>query len=263
MGFFTFDNFLYVIMSTFANDRIDRQTIRLDRWVFSHIRFYEVSNGRTVSFVYHSHFGKANGIAMGRCFNNYSRFRSTPAALTPPRYGTAKERVIDLNNPSQLIGSITILHRMANLVQHRPCFPIAQTKLLRKGQGRYPSFVSAYQIYCPEPQQKRSPGSMHNSSSCQRCLMSPFLALIQFTLSNTLIFSMSTAGTNKSLRPSKFKEFLFTIFFSLIFFLKFQKTYFLVRPIYNNPLSPIYLRFAFFVTLIETYWVLLREVIMH
>ncbi|CAG0941116.1 hypothetical protein BROC_01282 [Candidatus Brocadiaceae bacterium] len=43
MGIFTFDDFLYVIMSTFANDRIDRQTISLDRLAFSNIRFYFVA----------------------------------------------------------------------------------------------------------------------------------------------------------------------------------------------------------------------------
>src|SRR5574337_1405537 len=110
MGLFTFNDFLYVIMSTFANNSIDRQTIGLNRLIYSNIRFYEVVNGCTVYFIYHSHFGKANGIAMGRCFNNYSCFRSTTTALTTFLCGTTKERVIDLNNPSQLIGRITILH---------------------------------------------------------------------------------------------------------------------------------------------------------
>ncbi len=132
---------------------------------------------------------------------------------------------------------------MANLVQHRPSFPIAQAKLFRERQSRKPTFISTRQKYCPEPEQKRSSRIMHYSSGCQRCLMPTFLALIQLTLNNMVIFLMPTDGTSKSLRPAEFKKSFFTIFFCLIFCLKFQKAYFLVWFIHNNFPFPIYLRF--------------------
>ena len=68
--------------SHFANNSIDRQTIGLNWLICSTIRFYEVVNDCTVYFIYHRHFGKANGINMGRCFNNYRCFRSAMTALT-------------------------------------------------------------------------------------------------------------------------------------------------------------------------------------
>src|SRR5574342_213390 len=177
-------------MSTFSDNRIDGQTIGLNCLVFPHICVYHVFNGRTINRIQNGHLGKANSIIMGRHFNKCRCFRSASAPFTTSFFclcWAAEKRVVNLNKPSQLVSGISIPHCPTNLVQHRPGFPIAQTQFFRKSKCRYTTFVSTYQIYCPEPEQKLCLGIMHYSTSSQRCLMSTLFELTQFTMENKIV----------------------------------------------------------------------------
>jgi len=113
-------------------------------------------------------------------------------------------------------------------LKHCPGFPVTYPELLGERKNRKASFIRTDHVYGPEPNQKRCPGPMHHGTGRQRGLAPAILALIQFSLGNKIVFVLSTARTNKALRPTKFKKPLLTILFGLIFLLELKKVYFLI-----------------------------------
>ena len=105
---------------------------------------------------------------------------------------------------------------------------LIRSKALGCCASKKPSFIRTEHVYGPEPNQNRCPGPVHHGAGRQRGLVAAIPALIQFSLGNKIVFVLSTARTNKALRPTKLKKPLLTILFGLIFLLGLKKVYFLI-----------------------------------
>lgn len=90
-----------------------------------------------------------------------------------------EEGVIDLDQASELVPSVSCLHGLANLVQHGPGALEADVELSGQGQSRETTLVRRHQVNGPEPLHERRPRAMHDRSCGKRSLKLALNALIQ------------------------------------------------------------------------------------
>lgn len=196
-----------VFMADLLGDIEGGQPIGFDRLAVSHPFLQHGLDVITINVFEHFHFREGDRFIL-RCGHDEDRnfACSAPSLVAALLDSATEEGVIDLDQASELVSSVSRFHGLANLVQHGPRALEADIDFSRQGQGREATLVRCDQVDGPEPLHKRRPCVMHDRSSGKRSLELAINALIQRTIIKVIGFMAPTTRTTEALGPAQFKQ---------------------------------------------------------
>ena len=183
------------------------------------------SSGRGI--INHLHMCKtrllfSSPIAIKRYSAQHRTLPLTPAAF-PVTFWT-KKRIIHFYQAGKTVSSISIRHRLANLMGHQPRRLIISDSQDTLHLGyRHAHLVHSHVVDKPIPFDQRRASLVEYRPRRQTYFCPARFAIQNISRPDKPSFNMSAPGAFETIRPSHFAKVLGTSFFSGKFFLKFEQ----------------------------------------
>ncbi len=196
-----------VFMADLLGDVEGWQPIGFDRLAVGHPFLKHGFDVITVNVFEYFHSREGDRLIPCRSHDEDGNFACSAPSLVAALFDSATEEgVIDLDQASELVPSVSRLHGLAYLVQHGPGALEADIDLSRQGQSREATLVRSDQVDSPEPLYERRPCAMHDGSSSERSLELALNTLIQGTIFKVISFMESAPRTTEALGPAQLKQ---------------------------------------------------------